>query len=349
MRRANGTGSVVKLSGNRRKPYVAKLSAKDKYGIYRQIVLGYYEKARDAQAALDGYNKKLMGTPSLTADSLSTTFGDIYDLWSARKYQKAGKASVTSYRASWARLSALSGVKMREVSIDHLQGIIDQDEAAGLSKSSINNDKILMKALFRYALERDIVSKDYSDFVQLPGVGPKHEKGAFNDLQMKKLEQLAADCYPWADTVLMLCYTGFRITEFLTLTRFSYDVTGNYLRGGIKTDAGRNRIVPVHPKIKPYLLRWLDKGGDTIICRDNGSSISSSYYRDAIFGSIADALGVPQATPHWCRHTFATMMHDAGAPELETKRIMGHANKDVTEDYTHTDIQRLTSAILLLA
>ena len=41
MRRANGTGSVVKLSGKRRKPYVAKLSAKDKYGIYRQIVLGY--------------------------------------------------------------------------------------------------------------------------------------------------------------------------------------------------------------------------------------------------------------------------------------------------------------------
>ena len=116
---------------------------------------------------------------------------------------------------------------MREVSIDHLQGIIDQDEGAGLSKSSINNDKILMKALFRYALERDIVSRDYSDFVQLPGVGPKHEKGAFNDLQVKKLEQLAADGFPWADTVLMLCYTGFRITEFLTLTRFSYDVTGN--------------------------------------------------------------------------------------------------------------------------
>ncbi len=86
MRRANGTGSVVKLSGKRRKPYVTKLSAKDKYGIYRQIVLGYYEKARDAQAALDGYNRKLMGTPSLTADNLSTTFGDIYDLWSVRKY-----------------------------------------------------------------------------------------------------------------------------------------------------------------------------------------------------------------------------------------------------------------------
>ena len=86
MRRANGTGSVVKLSGKRRKPYVTKLSAKDKYGIYRLIVLCYYEKARDAQAALDGYNKKLMGTPSLTADSLSTTFGDIYDLWSVRKY-----------------------------------------------------------------------------------------------------------------------------------------------------------------------------------------------------------------------------------------------------------------------
>ena len=111
---------------------------------------------------------------------------------------------------------------MCKVTIDDLQSIIDQDEANGLSKSSISNDKMLMKALFKHATERDIVYKDYSAFVELPGVGAKHEKGAFDDITMRKLENLASSGFPWADTVLMLCYTGFRRSELLGLTRFSY-------------------------------------------------------------------------------------------------------------------------------
>lgn len=56
---------------------------------------------------------------------------------------------------------------------DHLQKIIDQDALQGLSQSSVNNDKILMKALHKYAMERDIVSKDYSAFVEMPSVGAR--------------------------------------------------------------------------------------------------------------------------------------------------------------------------------
>ena len=60
--------------------------------------------------------------------------------------------------------------------MDELQAVIDRDEKAGLSKSSIRNDKTLMRALFRFAMERDIVMKDYSEFVELPAVGAKHKK-----------------------------------------------------------------------------------------------------------------------------------------------------------------------------
>lgn len=95
------------------------------------------------------------------------------------------------------------------------------------------------------------MGKDYSAYLDIPSVDPKRKKGAFTDLQMAKLEKLAAEGFPWADTVLMLCYTGFRISEFLALTRFSYNQAENYLQGGTKTRAGKDRIVPVHPKIAP--------------------------------------------------------------------------------------------------
>lgn len=107
--------------------------------------------------------------------------------------------------------------------------------------------------------------------------------------------------------------------------------------------------MPVHPKIKPYLVRWLERGGETIVCTETGKPVSAGIYRVEMFRPIAEALGTPQATPHWCRHTFATRLHAAGAQELEQKRLLGHANKDVTEHYTHTDLEQLRAAIRLLA
>lgn len=116
----------------------------------------------------------------------------------------------------------------------------DEDEDAGLSQSSINNNALLIKALCCYAMEQDIIGKDYSQYLDVPSVGAKHPRDTLNDFQLAQLEQLAAVGIPWADTALMLCYTGFRVSEFLQLTRFSYHPEdGGYLQGGLKTAAGK--------------------------------------------------------------------------------------------------------------
>lgn len=339
MRRANGTGSIVNLGPNRRNRYAVRVSYLERPGLWKQKYLSYHRTAKEAQEALDKYLAS-----NIPAKSLAVTWGDVYNQWSAKKYAKAGAASIASYKASWARLCVLEKKDMCKVTIDDLQSIIDQDEANGLSKSSISNDKMLMKALFKHAAERDIVYKDYSAFVELPGVEAKHEKGAFDDITMRKLEKLASSGFPWADTVLMLCYTGFRVSEFLGLTRFSYHPDGNYLQGGLKTQAGKNRIVPVHPKIMPYLTKWLSRGGKTIICDDDGNAIPAYKYRP-LFSKVMEELGLPSATPHWCRHTAASRMRMAGVDEVAIKRILGHSDGDVTEHYTHVDVSFLAKEI----
>lgn len=344
MRRPNGTGTIVRLSGSRRRPYAVRVPGRDKRGRVIQTALGYYGTAAEAQAALDEYNRQKAAGLLPAADKMQTTLRQVYDGWAQRKYTKAGPASVASYRAAWARLSPLADCKMRDVTLDHLQAIIDRDEAEGRSASSINNVKLLMSALFQYALERDIVVKDYSAFVQMPAVKAKYEKGAFTDEQMDLLWSLSQQGDEWADTVLILCYTGFRINEFLGLTPFSYDKASRCLRGGLKTDAGKNRIVPVHPRIAPLLARWMSRGGEYIICTERGKRLPDLQYRQH-FKAIADVLGVPQATPHWCRHTFASRGKQAGMDELALKRILGHADKNVTEHYTHTDAAWLSKEL----
>lgn len=340
MRRANGTGSIVNLGPNRRNRYAVRVSYLERPGLWKQKYISYHRTAKEAQDALERHLSK-----NIPAQSFAVTLGDIYNQWSAKKYSKAGAASIASYKTSWARISPLSDKEMCKITLDDLQGIIDKDEAAGLSKSSINNDRTLMKALFKHAMERDIVSKDYSAFLELPSVSAKYEKGAFDDITMKKLEQLARSGFPWADTVLMLCYTGFRISEFLQLTRFSYHAEADgYLQGGLKTDAGKDRIVPLHPKIRPYMAKWLARNGETIICDGEGKAISSDKFRP-LFKSVMRELGIPQATPHWCRHTAASRMKMAGMDDLAIKRILGHSDGNVTEHYTHVDVEFLAKEI----
>lgn len=350
MRRANGTGSVTKLSGNRRRPYVVKVSHRDRYGFVVQKNLGYYEKAADAQQALEEYNRARAAGSAPAADKLSLTVGQVFEGWKEREYRKLKPASIASHNAAWnKRVSRFSERKIRDVGLDDWQALLDEDEDAGLSQSSINNDALLMKALCAYAMERDIIGKDYTKYLDIPSVGAKKKRDALNDIQIARLKELAQSGFPWADTALMLCYTGFRVSEFLSLTRFSYNAKEDTLQGGLKTDAGKNRIVPVHPVIAPYLRLWLSKGGERIICGEDGGPVSSQVYREK-FGRVAEEIGIPEATPHWCRHTFATMLHNAGADPMTTKWLLGHSTSaDITAHYTHHTVEILQEAIRLLA
>ena len=53
-----------------------------------------------------------------------------------------------------------------------------------------------------------------------------------------------------ADMILFSLYTGFRPSEVLLIETVNVDLARWRIKGGIKTDAGIDRIVPVHPLIR---------------------------------------------------------------------------------------------------
>jgi hypothetical protein len=192
MKRANGTGSIVKLSGKRRKPYVVRVSGRDEHGHIIQRPLSYYASSKDAQAALDEFNRQRAAGESVSVARIDTTLQAVFDGWFDRASRKLNKASISSHKAAWRkRVSRYAERKIRDISLDDWQAILDEDEDMGHSQSLINNDVILIRALCSYAMERDIIGKDYSSFLDIPTVGAIKQKGAFNDLQLAKLEQLA--------------------------------------------------------------------------------------------------------------------------------------------------------------
>ena len=165
--------------------------------------------------------------------------------------------------------------------------------------------------------------------------------------QIAALAQMAAQGNQDAASVLALCYTGFRVSEFLELSPASYDRENGILIGGGKTAAGKNRIVPVHPAILPYIDAWAKQNRKRLYTNGNGQAIGYETYRKAV-SQIMAQIGCPDATAHWCRHTMASRLKRAGADPMIVKLILGHATGDITERYTHVTVDQLRENVLLL-
>lgn len=337
MRMPNGAGSVYKLTDTaRRRPWVAAVSAGyTRSGCSKRTVIGYYETKPDALRALLEFQKH-------PTDKLKLTLGEVFTEWSGTHFQRIGASMTQNYTSAWSRLRVLENERLRDLRTAQLQRVIDTH--SGLSQSSLEKTKGLMLQLFRYAVQNDILDKNYAEFVRLPKFD-RTEKEVFSETELSVLKE-AAGTVPYADWILVLCCTGFRIGEFLKLTRSSYDPTHETLTGGSKTAAGRNRVVPVHPLILPVVRTWLDKGGETIFCDNGGRGVPYRRFMERIWTPTLKTLGLRPLTPHSARHTFATLLNKGGASTADTQKLIGHASYATTADiYTHQDLQTLRAAI----
>ena len=350
MKRANGTGTVTKLSGHRRKPFCARVPVYDDDGILHQQSIGTYETRKAAQEALAEFNRA-SGNTRHKVGSINATIGDVYEAWQVKAFDGLSPKGVKNYTGPWKRrLEAHSDRRMRDMGIDDWQAIVDEDAATGLSSGSVQLLITLIKALNKYASMRDIIYKDYSQFITMPPItAEKVEKGALPPATVEKVKAMA-ETDPRAQIVLCLCYTGFRINELAGLTRDNYHAEPvPHFKQGSKTAAGKGRDgkgreVPIHPCIRPYVDAWLAKGGKGIFCRPKGTRYDTDGLREYIAPAF-EAVGLPQATPHWCRYTFETMCKTAGIQPDLIDQIMGHAPKTMGDHYTDYDLAAKAAAV----
>lgn len=328
-KRENGEGSVYKRKDIKRRPWVVALPASyslDEQGkmIKKQEILGHYASSKEAKAALAHYLEHPVVEINMTVD-------DLHTLWLSRaEYKNLAKQSKDCYNAAWKKIPEdVKAIKMRELRTEDMQSCIDAHlEQSGTSLSYIKSS---FSRLYALALERDICHKDYSKFVKLPKK-KKNEIHPFNAEEVEKIKKAAENRVPYADVILILIYTGFRISELLALTPDDYIIDEQILIGGLKTEAGENRHVPVLPIIKPYIERRLNVGGQKLICKDDGTGYSSCYMRKKYYDAL-DAIGVRRLSPHSCRKTCATMMVENGVTPEATQMILGHEEYSTTLKY----------------
>lgn len=336
-RNSNGTGTVRKLSGKRRRPFQAVAPAyKDKDGNFVQKTIGYFATRQEALDALALHRL----APKSTDEFL--TFEGLYEQWKEQGYKNVGEQAKYAYKAAWDKFTAIYKYKVVDVKTPQLQFCVDRAAVNGAGHSSLVNMKLVASKLEKFAMQQDIINKNYAQFIVIPKK-ENTEKAVFNDFQLKKIEEGAKDNIGLSRHILILCYTGWRIQEYLNLTVFDYDKDNHTLRGGLKTEAGKNRLVPVPDKVRSYVEEYL---------ADQGSLYTKtvSPFRNEFYATLTalgiQAKGEKKFTPHSCRHTYNSLLAKNGIPVETRMKLLGQTDtKTNINVYTHADIETLKNAV----
>ena len=334
MKNPNGYGSVSKLSGKRRRPFIVRITTGfDINGRQIMKVLGYYHTQAEAIKALANYNDN-----PYDINLNDITLKEILDRFMENKKGKVEKSSLKSYRVWYNYLRPLYSKRMKDIRTFELQNFINS--LSHLSTGSLKLVKSFIRMLFKDAMEMDIISKDYSEYIKLPKYKKIIERKIFTEEEIALLWD-NIKIMEYADTILILIYTGMRINELLKLEKKNVNLENNTIIGGSKTDAGKNRIIPIHPKILPLIIKRMGNKTDYLIPNRTGRNYYEyNNFRQNEFVKIMEQLGM-EHTIHDTRHTFATMISDVSDNENAITGIIGHTNINMTKKYTHTNIEKM--------
>lgn len=345
MRAPNGYGTIVKLSGNRRKPFEVRVNTRiNEYGYPVYDVLGRFENRTDADIARAKYHDS-----PYDINANNSTFAQVYDIWFTQKYitgrRKYSSSSINCTKGAYKKCASLHDRRFKDLRKNDLQAILDDYT---LSHAYMEHIKNLMNQLYSFALENDIVQKDYSQFVRITKPEDDEPGVPFTREEILLLWD-HVDRVPFVDTVLIYIYSGWRCAELLTMPVVDIDLKEWTFRGGIKTESSKNRIVPIHTRIRPYVERRLAEGHNCLIAHNNRPVIHNASYIPLFKDALLQCGITTPHTPHDCRHTFTSLLNSAGANDVCIDRLLGHASKGITKKtYTHKDIEELREAVELI-
>lgn len=347
----NGFGQISEIKNrNLRNPFRAMVSVgKTESG--RPICKplkpeSYFPTYNDAYAALVDYNKNPYDLEP------SMTIKELYDKWTDEYFKTIGESSQRGTEDAWRYCSTVYNMRVVDVRARHIKGCMEEGKATVKGKEQIptatmkNKIKTLFNQMLDYAVEYELVDRNYSRTFNLTDETikeiqtVKNEHIAFADSEMELLWKHVDD-KRFVDVLLIQCYSGWRPQELGLIELANVDLSKGTFSGGMKTDAGTDRIVPIHSKIMALVERKYKEaqelGSDYLFnyvdTDSNRKNIKLTYSRyQKAFGRIRDELNLnAEHRPHDGRKHFVTAAKKYGVDEYAIKYIVGHKISDITE------------------
>lgn len=365
-RRPNGSGTVVKLSGRRRKPFCAKVTLDERNlinGEKKRLVIGTFETYQEALNALSLYSLTVNNTISKkeameidpevyqkVQDRMSKkvpTFLDIYYTLDKDEFSLLSPQTQNSMHGAIKHLKKLHYLKIDQITLRMIQDVFDED---GSNHSTQVHMKTICTKVFRYAVVNQYIERndDYTSYIRIAKYeeSDMHRPYTINEiLALKKADT------PEAHIMLIFIYTGVRINELLNINRDNIHIDEkcdddgterliSYMITGSKTKAGKNRIVPIHDDIKQFVIDELLKPEKRLV-----DVTYANFTTRTVLIKVNKLLNTHH-TMHDTRKTFATLCQMNNLNVYIRKKVLGHRMNDITFDvYTNESKNRLWTEI----
>lgn len=328
MRLPNGFGQITELKNrNLRKPFRVMVTVgKNPQGKPICKLLkpeAYFKTYNEAYAALAEYNKAPYELDS------EMTVEELYTEWSKKYFEQIVPSSKRTITSAWAYCTPVYTMRARDLRSRHIKSCMDQAESPNVK----NRIKSLFNLMLDYALEYELVDKNYARDFKIDPVPAQSSHMAFTEDEIALLWKYQS--IPYVCYILLQTYMGWRPQELCRLRKSDVDWENWEITGGMKTEAGRNRTVPVHKDLIPILKKikeLSDSLGSEWLCPSfDGTELTYDKYNKR-FHQVMGEIGMSERhRPHDPRKTFVTLAKAEEVNDFAIKYIVGHAIGDLTE------------------
>lgn len=224
----------------------------------------------------------------------------------------------------------------------HIRAWLSGMMGQGISPKSVSRKISSLKAYYKYLQKHGLHL--YNPMSKV--ISPKQPKLLPQFVEQHKMQNLlnniSCETEKSYAIVLLLYYTGMRVSELLKIKKTDID----YGNCSLKVHGKRNkeRIIPFNEELQKNLYKLQEHSkGEYLIEAPRGGRAYPKYVYRLVKDSLSAVTTQSKKSPHILRHTFATHMLENGAELNAIKELLGHANLAATQVYTHNTIERLKS------
>ena len=271
------------------------------------------------------------------------TMEEVYFAWKSSYKSRVDKSTMNCYVSAYKHFAPLHGVFMDLITAEDLQACMDDCDAG---KRTHQNMRTTAGLLWGYAIDKNIIDRDVTrnlytgkgQSVQREPLTPEEEQVVFRAIGSER----------YAEYIYCLCYLGYRPGEFLRLRKdqlFCANISEEddpvyvwYFVNGIKTEAGRDRIVVVPDVILPYIIErtyipgtdlmfpmyQFDRKKEKLLCF---KEMTDAYFRESVFKPMMKKLNIAEGkVPYGARHSYANKLKNANGLDQDKAALIGHSD-----------------------
>lgn len=244
----------------------------------------------------------------------------------------------------------LYDVIYRELRTSDFQNHITESEK---TPSAIKQMVQLYKNMDKYAFQEDIIDKCYAQHINKTKSTSQSPRKPFTYEQIEYLWNINPEDKQEEivkDILLLANYTGCRAEELCFIYTKNIHLDDNYFIGGLKTDNGINREIPIHPLVKYIFEKYYDPKNEFLFMKANGKRLFyadyNNYYNNKFIKKHEFIKG---KTAHCGRHGLETELKKLNVKSPIVNSILGHKNGNVGDDvYNDITIEEKLEAIKMV-